>query len=569
MHHVNVSCIAVSKLELTTMDLSGIPGFDPSNVVAGERHLLQAEDELRLELNFPVTNKKALVQLTLQKGSCELQGVELALHKKYILGSEDAGGGMKLALFTWHGAVIDVVSNYEGIIEMSYISDETACNIAYVNTHAQLEVLRDECVNPIVNSKAENENGSGTTEKIGGPCVLVCGPKESGKSSLVRLLTAYACKVGRTPIVVDLDPSDNGISVPGTLSACPFDNAALTVEMYAQNSMTPSPVTSNPNPTTATVNSSNPDTMSNVATPLVLWHGNIFIQDDLYKAQCSALAEKIQQRFEVDEGSRSSGIIVNTNASIQEEKGYALLLHTIKVFQINVVLVLGHDRLYSTLKNTIRTTLNDGVDGNANSSKHDIHVIKVPRSGGVVSRDNQYLRQCRSRAVKRYFYGNTIEVPTSNPTTQPTFSAVTHTSDSIVASTTGPMTITDRVPQLTPFLIQISFAKLTLYKLSSINLSASLLPVAAAQATEKIQLQAITTVTEKLQHTTLAVCHPHAVNAYNNSGRAQDLYKAGVAGIVAVERVIIDTEMIHLLAPCAGTLPSSTLLIGENLTWMD
>lgn len=38
-----------------------------------------------------------------------------------------------------------------------------------------------------------------------GPRVLVVGPADSGKSSLCAILTAYAVRVGRAPVFVDLD----------------------------------------------------------------------------------------------------------------------------------------------------------------------------------------------------------------------------------------------------------------------------------------------------------------------------------------------------------------------------
>ena len=98
-----------------------------------------------------------------------------------------------------------------------------------------------------------------------------------------------------------------------------------------------------------------------------------------------------------------------------------------------------------------------------------------------------------------------------------------------------------------------------------VALSASLLPVSAKQSTEPVQLSVVE-ITEKLQHALLAVCHPAAVQAYEES--EQDLYEAGVAGFVAVERVLMDMDMLYLLCPCAGSLPSRILLVGD-VTWME
>lgn len=206
-----------------------------------------------------------------------------------------------------------------------------------------------------------------------------------------------------------------------------------------------------------------------------------------------------------------------------------MLLQTIDVMRITVVLIMGHDRLYSMLKNHV-----DKME-----SAPSIKVIKLPRSGGVVSRDTSFVRASRSLSMKRYFYGDLVEGPNSNT----------------------------KVPSLTPFLAHAEFKDVQIYKLSSVALSASLLPVSAKQSTEPVQLSPVE-ITEKMQHALLAVCHPAAVQAYQESGRARDLYEAGVAGFVAVERVLMDTEMLHLLCPCAGSLPSHTLLIGD-ITWME
>lgn len=127
----------------------------------GERYILQAEEELRIES----TAKECYV--TLLKGSCELWGLELAMNCEYNL-----AGGIKLALFTWHGCVLQV--NCDSI-ESVYVSEETATNVAFVNTHAQLEAMRDEAL----------------AAEMAGPRVLVVGPSESGKSVLTRVLVAY------------------------------------------------------------------------------------------------------------------------------------------------------------------------------------------------------------------------------------------------------------------------------------------------------------------------------------------------------------------------------------------
>jgi polynucleotide 5'-kinase involved in rRNA processing len=90
-------------------------------------------------------------------------------------------------------------------------------NIAYINTHAQLEALREEAA--LAGGQA--------------PGVMIVGPPESGKSRLAQTLIGYATKMGRTPLWVDFDPLDNSLSVSGTLAVTPMISSGVTVETYA------------------------------------------------------------------------------------------------------------------------------------------------------------------------------------------------------------------------------------------------------------------------------------------------------------------------------------------------
>ena len=76
--------------------------IDTSNLpeAVGERHIMQPLEELRVEVPYGTQTQTA--SFILQKGSCELWGCELALGKQYSI----ATGGLKIALFTWHGTEI-------------------------------------------------------------------------------------------------------------------------------------------------------------------------------------------------------------------------------------------------------------------------------------------------------------------------------------------------------------------------------------------------------------------------------------------------------------------------------
>ena len=99
--------------------------------------------------------------------------------------------------------------------------------VGYGNLHFALEKIREEAA---VDGKD-------------GPRVLVVGPENAGKTSLVKLLTAYATRCGHQPVAVNIDPKEGMLSIPGSLAAATF-TSILDVEEGWGSSPTngPSPV---------------------------------------------------------------------------------------------------------------------------------------------------------------------------------------------------------------------------------------------------------------------------------------------------------------------------------------
>jgi polyribonucleotide 5'-hydroxyl-kinase len=85
-----------------------------------------------------------------------------------------------------------------GNIEDVYVARETPM-IFYLNIHTALEQMR-------VAAESSGQMG---------PRVLIVGPDDVGKSTLSRMLLNWAVRVGRLPILVDLDVGQNCISLPG------------------------------------------------------------------------------------------------------------------------------------------------------------------------------------------------------------------------------------------------------------------------------------------------------------------------------------------------------------------
>ena len=61
---------------------------------------------------------------------------------------------------------------------------------------------------------------------------MIVGPDDVGKSTLCKMLLNWAVRVGRSPIFVDLDVSQNAISLPGTISALVVERTASIEEGY-------------------------------------------------------------------------------------------------------------------------------------------------------------------------------------------------------------------------------------------------------------------------------------------------------------------------------------------------
>ena len=171
---------------------------------------------------------------------------------------------------------------------------------SYMNLHFALERSRDDVV------------PSGKD----GPRVMVVGPENAGKTSLVKLLTAYSMRSGRRPVAVNLDTKESMLSIPGSLSAATF-SSILDVEEGWGSSPTNGPT---PVP---------------VKLPLVYFLGLRDPEDnaDLSKPVISRLALSVMNRLQDDNEARQAGCIIDTSSSISQVKGnYELLSHIVSEF---------------------------------------------------------------------------------------------------------------------------------------------------------------------------------------------------------------------------------------------
>jgi polyribonucleotide 5'-hydroxyl-kinase len=284
-----------------------------SSAVTKREWVLAAETELRCEVA-----ESEVLTIRLLDGSAEIFGIEVPLQKEVTLSDES------IAVFTWYGCTIETVCTGPNSVVDVYDNTPMA---TYANVHIQLEAMRD-----VAAINGEH-----------GPNVLVVGPNDSGKSSVARIIASYATRLDRAPIYVDLDVSQGSSTLPGCISSVVLDKSVINAEDGFV-----------------------------MGSPLVYYFGHTSAKSnpDLYKLMCSNLAQKVKSRQQNDNNCRSSGVIINTSGWI-DGAGVDVINYFITEFNVGVVLVMNHDRLYSTL---------------AKSYAEGVTVVKMPRSGGCVTR---------------------------------------------------------------------------------------------------------------------------------------------------------------------------------------
>jgi polyribonucleotide 5'-hydroxyl-kinase len=335
--------------------------------------------------------------LQLLNGTAELFGTELAESQTYSF------TGTKAAIYTWHGCALEVsaseavqttsdgvtptVGHGAGGCQSEYTAEETPM-VEYANVHFALETMREE-------AQAVSKDG---------PRVLLLGSENSGKTTLAKILTAYATKIGRQPLVVNLDPTEGMLGVPGTLTATAFRTILDVEDGWGSSPMSgPSPVP--------------------VKLPLVYSYpmqSPLDSEGAVYKPIVSRLALSVTGRMAEDEDARETGIIVDTPGVLGSDKpgSMDLINHIVTEFSITTILVLGSERLYSA----VAKQYDNKPSSSATAAIFDEHisVIKLSKSGGCADRDEAFRKATRESQIRTYFFGNPN--PSSSPSSAITLS---------------------------------------------------------------------------------------------------------------------------------------------------
>jgi len=366
--------------------------------------------------------------------------------------------GAKFAVFTFQGCRVQV----QGSMEVEpYTSKETPM-LLYLNTHAALEQLRQ---------KAEDARGR---ESARGPITMLVGPTDVGKSTVCRLLLNYAVRLGRKPVYVDLDVGQGAIAVPGSLGAVLVERPASVEEGFSQSS------------------------------PIVYHYGHKTPGTNtvLYNQLVSRLADVVRERMAAVRKAEVSGVVINTCGWIRGE-GYNQIKHIAKAFEVDAIIVLDHERVYNDL---------------VKDMPKFVKVVLQPKSGGVVSRNQEQRSDSRDGRMKQYFYG-----PHNN---------------------------------LFPHSFEVTFAEIKgkLFKIGAPELPDSCIPLGVSIADNKTKLVAVNPNPRDLLNRVLGVSYTSAT---------EDVITTNVAGFVVVTEVRVEEQKVTVLSPQPRPLPDTLLLLSE------
>ncbi|KAI8715177.1 MRNA cleavage and polyadenylation factor CLP1 [Fusarium sp. LHS14.1] len=338
-----------------------IPGLGqiPSQPTASSTRVLALRPVC--EWRFQVSHGSSVIVKVLS-GTAEKDGVELAPRNAYNF------SGVKSKILTWHGCELEI----DGRCDSESIADygnptENVAN-SHLNLHGQLNDMRQ----------------AAAREGREGPRVLITGGVNTGKTTLARTLTSYATRQGYQPLVVNADPKEGLLSLPGTLSASVL---ATIMDPEAVDGWGSTP-TSGP--------SSVP-----VKLPLVFYYGLESPEEDpdFYRELVSKLAGSVSGRLNEDENVKSSGVIIDgTGFPEQTKDGFDLVAHIVDEFSINVVIVVGSSHISGELTKRFgseRTSLGEPIS-----------VVPMDKSDGVVERDEMFMQHAREAAIKEYFFGD-------------------------------------------------------------------------------------------------------------------------------------------------------------------
>lgn len=320
----------------------------------------------------------------------------------------------------------------------------------------------------------------------GGPRVMIIGPEDSGKTSLIKILAAYALKLGRSPLLVNLDTREGMSTTPGTISAMPINSILDVTDGFGASRSTGT-------------------TELTPKIPLSYCYGSADAAENVkyYKHLLTRLSLAVNSRLSSIPKENQAGLLIDTPGLIDQSTGYDIIQSAISDLEVNVLIVLGSERLYSDMLRKYESQLT---------------VLKLPKSGGVVGRDATYQRSLQASQIRKYFYG-------------------------------------DLRQPLNAFSLSVAFTDLRLFQIddaSSVN--TSLMPIGLDPTLSK------SFVSEVPCSSLFTSCLVAMLDADSRSS-GEVMGESSVVGYLLITDVDDEKKRVTLLAPFQGKIPNNALLV--------
>jgi len=210
----------------------------------------------------------------------------------------------------------------------------------------------------------------------------------------------------------------------------------------------------------------------------------------------------VRERMAAVRKAEVSGVVINTCGWIRGE-GYNQIKHIAKAFEVDAIIVLDHERVYNDL---------------VKDMPKFVKVVLQPKSGGVVSRNQEQRSESRDNRIKQYFYG-----PQNN---------------------------------LFPHSFEVSFSEIKgkLFKIGAPELPDSCIPLGVSIADNKTKLVAVNPNPRDLLNRVLGVSYTSAT---------EDVIITNLAGYVVVTEVKMEEQKLTVLSPQPRPLPDTLMLLSE------
>lgn len=236
-----------------------------------------------------------------------------------------------------------------------------------------------------------------------------------------------------------------------------------------------------------------------------------------YKTLVAQLGITCLSRLKEDKSISADGCVIDMPSLVDQHEGYDIIGHTIADFDVDVLVVIGSERLYSDMVR--RYEKNKGI-----------RVLRLRRSGGAVERNPAFRRSEMAASFHRYFYN---------------------------------------VPQhpLSPYSTTVPARLITAYRTAEevAEVHSSALPIgyeptqkADGPRLEKLELESISI----LQNSILGVSQLDA------AAPPEDVMRAPIMGFVFISDVNDTKNVLTVLSPLPAFQPTKALLVG-TLKWQD